>query len=70
MPLFSRLDDDSKLHKVTVTKSKHMCCCQASVTEVDESVAKLRQKSRAEQSSSDEAVIKIKLGETARKVIK
>lgn len=51
-PRFSRLDDDSKLHKVTVTKSKHTCCCQASVTEVDESVAKLRQ------SSSDEAVIK------------
>lgn len=41
MLLFSRLDDDSKLHKVTVTKSKRTCCSQALVTEVNESVAKL-----------------------------
>lgn len=58
MPLLSRLDDDSELHKVTVTKSKRMCRCQPSLTEVDESVAELRQKSRGENSSSDEDVIK------------
>lgn len=46
MPLFSRLEDDGEQHKVTVTKSKRTCCCQATVTKVDESVAKLRQKRR------------------------
>lgn len=68
MSLFSGLDDDRKLHKVTVTKSKRTCCCQASVTEVDESVAKLRQKSR--KITIRRGRDKIKLGETVRKVIK
>lgn len=57
MPLFSRLDDDSELHKVTVTKSKRACCCQASVTEVD-GKAQTKEQSRTEQSPSDEDVIK------------
>lgn len=58
MPLLSRLHDDSELHKVTVTKSKCMRRCQPSLIEVDESVAELRQKSRGENSSSDEDMIK------------
>lgn len=40
MPVFSGLEDDSELHKVTVTKSKRVCRCQASVPEVEESVCK------------------------------
>lgn len=58
MLLFSKLDDNSELRKVTVTKSKHVRRCQTSVTEVDESVAELRQKSIGENSSSEEDVIK------------
>lgn len=58
MLLFSKLDDNRELRKVTVTKSKHVRRCQASVTEVDESVAELRQKSIGENSSSEEDVIK------------
>lgn len=55
-------DDDDELHKVTATISKLLsvsfCSYHASLTKVDEFVAKTRQKSRGENSSSDGNVIK------------